>query len=74
MYFDAFNKLAEMCRKEGRNDDVSPSVKLFIQAEYSKEYLWPGKKSSDIVRKLCEKFPRINVPEVLRSLMDHTRA
>ncbi len=72
MYFDKFNALSEKQKQEGRKN---PSAKIAsrIKNEYCSRYIRTEKTSSQIVHDLSAEFPKYNVPEALRQIMNHSR-
>jgi len=81
MYYPNFEELEEELKQQGRIKNPSHEIAYKIRYLYVGMYARPDEyelpypfKSSDIVRKLADDFPKINVCEVLRPVMDYTRA
>ncbi|MFC1645129.1 hypothetical protein ACFL08_03825 [Patescibacteria group bacterium] len=75
MQFDKFNALSEKLSSERRAsvNEVDPDTVYHIRSEYGQRYAQTPKTSREIVLELCDEFPEVNVPEVLRERMSHSR-
>lgn len=72
MYFQEFEELAK--KQEGRRrKDVTFTTASKIINAYTSRYARTAKRSSEIIRKLCLEFPDINVPKILRPVIDFNR-
>ena len=73
MYMNAFDQLSKELKRRGCTSEVSHSIASSLTSDYTTMYAQTSKTSSEIVLELCNKFPSLNVPEILRPVMDHAR-